>query len=76
MAFELIQTRVDLAVIELLRAFTNGLVQKRFRIELRVHTEDVKHDTRRRAVVSSTNDVTVANDEDEFALVVVVQCSQ
>ena len=73
MAFELIQTRVHLAIVELLRPLADGLVQEWLRIELRVDSKDVEDNTGRGAVVTSSDDVPVADDEDQLALVVVVE---
>ena len=76
MAFELIQTRVHLAIVELLRPLADGLVQEWLRIELRVDSKDVEDNTGRGAVVTSSDDVPVAYDEDKLPLVVVVQRGQ
>lgn len=76
MTLKLVQTRVDLAVVELTRTLANGLVQKRLRIKLRVHTKNIEDDARRCAVVTCTDDVTVADDKDQLPLVIVVQRSE
>ena len=76
MTFELVQPRVNLPVVDLLRAFTNGLEHQGFRVQLRVDTEDVKNNTRSRTVVAASDNVTVADDEEKLPLVVVVQRGQ
>lgn len=76
MTLKLIESTVNLAVIQLLRAFANRLKQKRFRVELRIDAEQVKDDSWRRTVVTGTDNVTVAKEEDELALVVVVECCE
>lgn len=73
MTLELIESRVDLAVVERLGAFADRLEKKWFRIQLRVDAEDVQHDTGGCAIISATNDIPVADDEDQLTLVVILE---
>lgn len=76
MALELIQTGVNLPVVQLLRTLTNRLEQERLRIKLRVDTENIQDNARRGTVVTATDNIAVADDEDELSLVVVVQIGE
>lgn len=71
MTLHLVQTRVDLCHVVLLLTLTKRLEAERFRINVLRHTENVKHNTGRRPVVALTNNHTVTNNEQQFALVVV-----
>ena len=73
MTFELVETGVDLAVVESLHTLSNRLHPERLRIQLRVDAKDVEDDAGCGAVVASTNNVTVADDEDELSLIVIVE---
>jgi hypothetical protein len=73
MSLELVKSGVDFSVVELPRAFTDRLEQQGLGIELGVDTENVQHNSRGRAIVSASDDISVANDKDQLALVVVVQ---
>jgi hypothetical protein len=76
MPLELIKTRIDLAIIQRLRSFTHTLEQQGLHVEVGIHTENIENNPRRRPVVSATDDVTIADDENELALVVVVESSE
>ena len=73
MALELIQSRVHLAVVQLLRAFTNRLEQQRLGVQLRVDTKDIQNDSRGCTIVTTTDDVSVTDNEDELPFVVVLE---
>jgi len=76
MTLKLVQSRVDLSVIELSRPFANRFEQQRLRIEFGIDPENVENDTRRRPVVTATDNVAVADDEDQLSLVVIVEGSE
>ena len=71
MALNLVQTRIDFAHIVLLQAFSERLEAERFRIHGLRHAQDIKYYARCRPVVSLTNDHTVADNEEQFALVII-----
>ena len=73
MPLELIQTRINFAVVELLRAFTNRLEEQWLRVKLWVYTKDIQNNSGSRAIISTADDITVANDEHELSFVVVVE---
>ena len=73
MSFEFIQTGVNLAIIQRLGTLTNRLEQQRLRVQLRIHSEDVEDDSGRGPIVAGSDDVTITNDEQQFALVIVVE---
>src|SRR5690242_16535528 len=75
-AFEFVETRVDLAVVELLTAFTDGPEGKSRRVDLGIDTEDIQNNLGSRAVVTTSNNHSVADDADQFALIVIGKCSQ
>ena len=60
----------------LLLTFSEREEAERFRIEVGIDSEDVENDSRRRSVVSGSDDHSVAEDDDEFPLVVVLESSQ
>lgn len=74
--FKFVQTRVDFAVIDLLRTLGNRLEHERFRVEFGVDTENIEDNSRCRPIVSTANNIPVAYHEDEFAFVVVLQGSE
>ena len=76
MTLKLVQSRVDLSVIELSRPFANRFEQQRLRIEFGIDPENIENDTRRRPVVTATDNVAVADDEDQLSLVVIVEGSE
>lgn len=71
--FELVETRVDLSVVELLGSFSDGLEEQRLWIQLRVDSEDIEDDSRSRSIVSTSDDVSVAENEHELPFVVVLE---
>ena len=73
MALKFIETGVNFTVVDLPRAFTNRLEQKGLRIKLGINTKDIKDDTRSCAIVTSTNDVSVADEEHKLSLIIVVE---
>jgi len=73
MPLKLIQPTIHLSIIQRLRPLTHTLKQQRLRIHFRIHTQNIQHDPRRRTVVPTSNDVPIADDKDELALVVVVE---
>lgn len=73
MALELIQPRVDLAVIQSLATLTNTPKQQRLRVDIRIHTENIENDPRSRTVVPTTDDVSIADNEDELPLIIIVE---
>ena len=73
MTLKLIETGVNFTVVDLPRAFTDRLEQKRLRIELGINTEDIKDDTRSCAIVTGTNDVSVTDEEHKLSLIIVVE---
>jgi hypothetical protein len=75
-AFKFVETGINLAVVQLLGAFANRFKQKWFRINLWINTENIQHNPRGGTVVPTTNDITVADDEHEFAFVIVVESGQ
>jgi hypothetical protein len=70
---EFIETRVDFAIIERLGTFTDRFEQERFGIEFRVNAKDIQHDSRGRPIVPTTDNVAIANNEQQLPLVVVVE---
>ncbi|KAI3482061.1 hypothetical protein L1887_55325 [Cichorium endivia] len=75
-AFELVETRVDLGVVELLGTFGDGLEHERLGVDLGIDAEDVEHDTWRGTVVAAADDHAVADEEEELALVVVLEAGE
>ena len=73
MTLELVQSRVNLAVVESFGAFADRLEEQRLRIELGVNTKNVGDDTGSRPIVAATCDITVTDDEDKLPLVIVIQ---
>lgn len=73
MPLKLVQTRIHLSIIERLRALSDRFEQKWFRVQRRIHTQNIQHDPRRSAVISTSNNITVANNKDKFAFIVIVQ---
>lgn len=73
MTFELIETTVHLAVVKRLGALADTLEEKGLWVHLGVHAKNVEGDTRGRAVVAATDDVAVADDEDELPFIIVVE---
>ena len=63
MSFKLVQARVDLAIVELLRALSYRAEHQWFRIDLWVDTQNVEYNARCGSVVSASYNVAVADDE-------------
>ena len=76
MTLELVQTGIHLAIIQRPAAFTDTLEQERFWIQLGIDSEDVQHNPGGGAVITASDDVAIADDKYELALVIVVECSQ
>ena len=77
MAFELVQARINLPIVELLRSLPDGLEHERFRIpSRRINAEDVQHNVRCGSFITTTDDVAITDDEDQLPFIVVVQCSE
>jgi hypothetical protein len=75
-ALKLVETRVNLAVVELLTARADRLERKGRRINLGINTKNVENNLGGGTIITLTNDNTIANDTDELALVVVLEGSQ
>ena len=73
MTFKLVEARINLAIIELLGAFADRFEQERLGIKLWIDTKNIQNNARRSTVIPTTDDVAVTNDEQEFALVVVIK---
>jgi hypothetical protein len=69
----LIQPRIDLSIIQLLAPFANTLEEQWLRVQRRIHPKDVEDDPGCRSIITRTDDIAVANDKDELALVVIVE---
>ena len=76
MALEFVEAGIYFAVVESLCALADRLEEQRLRVELRINAQDVENDTRSRAIVATADDVAIADDEDELALVVVLKASE
>ena len=76
MSLEFVEAGINFAVVESLCALADRLEKQRLRVELRINAQDVENDTRSRAIVATTDDVAIADDEDELALVVVLKASE
>jgi hypothetical protein len=72
-SLELVETRVDLAIIQCLGAFTDRFEQDRFRVEFRVDTKDVQHDSRSGSVITTTDYIAITNDEEQLPFVIIVE---
>src|SRR5690606_5039464 len=70
MSTALVQPRIDLAHIMLLRSLSQTHKAQRLRVEIRISTKNIKHNTRRRPVVPTTNNHTIANDQQKLALII------
>jgi hypothetical protein len=71
--FELRETTVHLAVVECFGAFACVLEKKRLGVDFGIHAGDVEGKPRRCAIATTTNDITLTDDEDELTLVIVVE---
>lgn len=71
-----VESSVDLPHVVLLLTFSEREEAERFRIEVGIDSEDVEDDSRRGSVVSGSDDHSVAEDDDELPLVVVLESSQ
>ena len=73
-SFKLVQSRINFGVIELIDSFSDGLKRKRRRINLWIAAKNVQNDfVSWDTSIPASSDCTVANDEQEFLLVVVVE---
>ena len=61
---ELVQPRVDLAIIDLFRTLANRPEHQRLGVNLGVDTHYIQHDPRRSPVVPASNDIAVTDDEE------------
>jgi len=73
-SLELVKSGVDLSIVELPGTFTDRLEQQGLGIEFRVDAENVQNNSRGRTIVAASNDISVANDKDQLALVIIIQC--
>lgn len=76
MAFKLVQARIDFPVIQRLGTLTNRFEQQRLRVELRVNAENVQNNSGRRTIVTTTDDIAIANDENQLAFVIIIESSK
>lgn len=76
MTLKFIQSRIDLAIVQCPISLTNTLEQQRLRVQLGVDSKNVQHDSRSGTIISTTDDVAIADDEDELALVVIIERSK
>jgi len=76
MTLKLVQSRVDLTIVELLRALANRFEHQRFRISCGINAKDIENDGRCRPFITTANDVPITNDENKLPLVVTVQTSK
>lgn len=74
--FELVETGIDFTVVQLPGTLTDRLEQKRLGIQFGVDTENVKDDPGSCAIVASTDDVSVANEEHELSLVIIIESGE
>ena len=72
----LVQARVDLAHVVLLHPLSQRVEAQGLWVQIRIRAEDVKHDARCRAVISGTDDHTVADDKQQLALIVILELGQ
>lgn len=63
MTFKFIKSGVNLAVIQLFTTLTDASEHQRLRVERGVNTEDIENDPRCGAIVSTTDDIAVADEE-------------
>lgn len=73
MPLMLIQARIHLRIIQLPTPLADTLEQQRLRIELRINPKNIQDDPRGRPIIARPNNISVADDEDKLALVVVVE---
>lgn len=73
MTSSFVKTGIDLGHVVLFRTVSNREETESFGVESRVCTEDVENDLRSRSVVSGSNNVSVTDNHQEFALVVVLK---
>jgi hypothetical protein len=73
MTFVLIQPRIDFSIVQLLRSITDTLEHQWLGLSLWAHTQDIEHDLGCRLVVILSGDISVTNDKDESALVIIVE---
>jgi hypothetical protein len=63
-SFKLVQTRIDLSIIQLLRTLTDALEHEWLRIKARVDTKDIQNNSRSGPVVPRTDDIPIADQEE------------
>lgn len=61
---------------DLFRSITDRLEAERLRVDRRIRTKNVEDDLRSRSVVSTSDDHSIANDEEQLPLVVVLESSE
>lgn len=76
MPFELIQTRIDFAIIELPRSFADRFEKEGFWVKFGINTKKIQNNTWRGSIISTSNDISIADDEQEFTFVIVLQSCQ
>ena len=67
----LIQSTPNLSIIQLLRALSYRFEHERIRIDSLIYSKDVEDNARCRSIVTTSNDHSVANDEEKLSFVVV-----
>ncbi|KAK7461538.1 hypothetical protein VKT23_008712 [Stygiomarasmius scandens] len=60
----------------LLCLFPKGQKAQQLRVQIRICTEDVKHNTSGRSVVSRSDNHTIVEDDDEFKFIVILEIGQ
>ena len=73
MPLVLVQSRVHFGIINLLASLADRFEEERFRVKFGVDAENVEDDPRCGSVITGSDDIPVANDKDEFSLVVVIE---
>ena len=63
MTFKFIESGVDLAVIQLFTALSDAPEHQRLRVERRINAKNIESDTWCGAIISTTDDVAVADEE-------------
>lgn len=73
MTFMFVQPRIHLSIIQLLTSISNRLEHERLRLSFRINTQDIKGDLGCRSIVILSSDISITNDKDQSAFVVVVE---
>ena len=71
-----VQAGVDLAHVVLLCSFTEGHETERFGIQIRISPQNIKDNARGWAIVTGTNNHSIANNEELLAFVVILHLSK